>query len=76
MAALGNIASHLQSVHVHGNNYAPLAVVGGTPFPAVLEVTFLQRDGNWFHPDNAEYPTELDYPNFAGHADLYRGRWA
>jgi hypothetical protein len=73
--ALRNVARHLQSVHIHGNNCLPFAVVGGIPIPRALEVTFLRRVDHEFEADTAEYPTELDFPNNLKYADFYLGRW-
>jgi hypothetical protein len=73
--ALTNVARHFQSVHIHGNNCLPFAVVGGMPIPRALEVTFLRRADHAFEADMAEYPTELDFPNNVECADFYLGRW-
>ena len=56
-------------VHVHANNFAPIADVAGLAVPEVLEVTFLRRDLAQFRPSTTTYPTPHDTPNFAGAED-------
>ena len=54
---------------------APLfAVVGGVPFPAVIEATFVRKDRYRFVAEPDTFPTPLDAPNFPHRADLYLGR--
>jgi FkbM family methyltransferase len=74
-AAVKNIAATHVCVHVHGNNFAPFAVVGGVPFPHSFEATFARHADHEFIPSTASFPTELDRPNHRHRADLYLGQW-
>ncbi len=60
-------------VHVHGNNHAPMYVIGGLPIPAVLELTLVRADEGTFIPSNERFPTPLDMPCRCDKADLYLG---
>lgn len=73
-AALETLAGTHQCVHVHGNNARLFAVVGGVPFPAVIEATFVRKDRYRFVAEPDTFPTPLDAPNFPHRADLYLGR--
>jgi FkbM family methyltransferase len=73
--AMKNITASHACVHVHGNNFAPFAVIGGIPFPHSFEATFARRVDHEFTPSTASFPTELDRPNHRHRADLYLGQW-
>ncbi|MFZ1106639.1 MAG: hypothetical protein WAN86_27885, partial [Hyphomicrobiaceae bacterium] len=47
-------------VHVHGNVIGGSLVVGGVPFPNVLEVTFASRHYYTFEETDELFPTALD----------------
>lgn len=72
---LSKLNDQFQSVHVHANNHGQMLMVGGVPFPDVLEVTFANRTRYRFTETTESFPTELDQPNKAGFADYYLGRF-
>lgn len=43
MAVLQTVVATHWPIHVHGNNFEPLVVLGGVPVPRVCEVTFALR---------------------------------
>ena len=65
-----------QVVHVHGNNGEPVVVIGGVPFPSVLEVTHVNRSRYGFQPTDERFPTRLDCPNHPGRPDLWLGSFS
>ena len=71
-AILNLTASH-RVVHVHGNNTAPYGLVGGIPLPNVLELTLARFDEGEFVKSDEVFPTSIDMPCDARHADLYLG---
>jgi hypothetical protein len=73
MAALRAIHATHQPVHVHGNNFRPLVVIGGVPVPDVCEVTFALRSRYRFAPDAGHCPTPLDAPTTPIAAELSFG---
>lgn len=64
-----------QVVHVHGNNFAPIGIMGGVPLPDVMEVTYVRRRDFVFVPCNRLFPTELDMPCDPTQPDYYLGAW-
>ena len=72
-AGLERLAETHQCVHVHGNNARLFAVIGGVPFPSVIEATFVRRARYRFVAEPDSFPTPLDAPNFSHRADLYLG---
>ena len=72
-AAVETLSATHQCVHVHGNNARLFAVIGGVPFPSVIEATFVRRDRYRFVAEPDTFPTPLDVPNFSHRADLYLG---
>lgn len=58
-------------VHVHGNNFEPLVVLGGVPVPKVCEVTFALRSRYRLVPAPGLVPTAMDCPNNPESADLH-----
>jgi hypothetical protein len=75
LAALDNLASTHACIHVHGNNWGPFTVIGGIPFPAAFEATFVRRSSYTLTPSSESFPTELDGPSNPKMPDLYLGRW-
>lgn len=49
--------------HVHGNNCAPVSLIGGLPVAWVLELTYVRSDLITCKPSTTVYPTDVDYPN-------------
>lgn len=62
-------------VHVHGNNCSPWTILGGVPFPELLEVTYASRSRYEFKPADEIFPTLLDSPNDPNVADFFLGRF-
>lgn len=64
------LAATHRSIHVHGNNAAPFAIVAGVPLPRVFEVSWLRADGRRFVPSDRTCPGPLDRPNMPDRPDL------
>jgi hypothetical protein len=64
------VATHCP-IHVHGNNFEPLVVLGGVPVPKVCEVTFALRTRYRLAPAPGLAPSALDFPNNPESADLH-----
>lgn len=62
-------------IHVHGNNYAEFAIVGGFPIPTCLEVTFARHDLGEFSVSEETFPTPMDMPCHPDQADFFLGRF-
>lgn len=74
--AIRNLTLSHKVVHVHGNNFARWAVVGGVPVPSALELTLVRHDQGDFVPSDETFPTPLDMPCHSKEADLFLGRFA
>ena len=70
MPALRALARDFVPVHVHGNNFGSLGLVGGFAGVETLEVTFARRDLFATVPSATWYPTVYDTPNFNEREDL------
>lgn len=73
--ALTNLTNFHNVVHVHGNNYGGVSVVGGIALPNVIEVTLLRKDLGQFRPSTHTFPTVMDMPCNNAQADLYLGNF-
>jgi len=73
LTVLRKLAHAHQVVHVHGNNSAGFAVLGGIAFPNVFELTLVRRDEHCFADSGPQWPTALDAPNKPSTTDLYIG---
>lgn len=73
--ALVKLTAHHRVVHVHGNNCAPWALVGGVSLPDVLEVSLARADDYAFRPATGTFPTDLDRPNDPARADFRLGHF-
>jgi hypothetical protein len=60
---LDSLTLHHVPVHLHGNNYAGVAVVENVPIPRVLEISFLRRDLDIPGFSTEPIPGLLDRPN-------------
>lgn len=60
-------------VHVHANNHGGMILIGGIPFPRVLEITYARRDAYNFIPDEGPFPEPLDAACNPAVPDLYLG---
>ena len=59
-------------IHMHANNAGGMIMLGGLPFPRLLELTFMRRDAAAFHGHSSEpIPGPLDRPNVPQRPDLY-----
>jgi hypothetical protein len=72
---LQKLNRRFQVVHVHANNCAPYALIAGTPLPAVLEVTYANRELYMFQPTTEMFPGDLDSPNNPNASDYFLGRF-
>lgn len=72
---LGKLNNRFQSIHVHANNYAPMLLLGGVPFPSVLEVSYASRSHYKFEDTTERFPGSLDTPNKMDTPDYYLGRF-
>lgn len=75
LRAISALTVHHQPIHVHANNFAPMAVISGVSVPSVLEVTFVRKAGKTFRKTDETFPTALDSPNAAGLSDYYLGHF-
>jgi len=58
-------------IHLHANNAGGMVMLGGLPFPRLLELTFMRRRSASFHGHSAEpIPGPLDRPNLPQLPDL------
>lgn len=71
--ALAHLNRSHAVVHVHGNNWGGMALIGGIPFPRVLEVTYARRDAYAFEAEAGLFPSALDAPCNPAQPDLFLG---
>jgi hypothetical protein len=62
-------------VHLHANNCGAYDLVGGIPFPSVLELSYVRQDVCATTPSQRVFPTPLDRPNDAARADYVLPFW-
>jgi len=72
-AALRHLTRSHAVVHVHANNWGGAVLIGGVPFPRVLEVTLLRRDAGELEPETGLFPTALDAPCDPARPDIFLG---
>ncbi len=72
-AALTHLNRTHAMVHVHANNWGGMVLIGGIPFPRVLEVAFARRDAYEFEPETGPFPTALDAACNPDQPDLFLG---
>ncbi len=59
-------------VHMHANNAGGMVMIGGIPFPRLLELTYLRKDAALFSGHSAEpIPGPLDRPNVRQIPEIY-----
>lgn len=59
-------------VHMHANNAGGMIMLGGIPFPRLLELTWMRKDAALFSGHSAEpIPGPLDRPNVPQLPDIY-----
>lgn len=73
LRCMRKLLSHFAVIHIHGNNYAPMATIAGMSFPEVIEVTFANREDYEIAASTETFPTPLDFPNCDEHPDLALG---
>lgn len=73
--AVVNLTNSHHVVHVHGNNYGGVVLVGGISLPNVIELTLLRKDLGEFAHSKSSYPTPMDMPCNRNHADFYLGNF-
>ena len=71
--AIHNVTAVHNLVHVHANNYGHWTAIGGIPLPAVLELTFANKNRYTFNDKVTTFPGPLDMPNDPAKADYYLG---
>ena len=74
-AALNNLKTAFEVVHVHGNNSAGMTKIGGRILPYVVEVTLINRDRYETVAARDVFPTAIDTPNDAKKKDYYLGHF-
>lgn len=58
-------------IHLHANNAGGMVMLGGLPFPRLLELTFMRKRSASFHGHSTEpIPGPLDRPNLPQLPDL------
>lgn len=71
MAVFRKIQQTHRVIHMHANNAGGMVMLGGIPFPRLLELTFMRRHSASFHGHSAEpIPGPLDSPNVPQLPDL------
>jgi hypothetical protein len=71
-AVFSKLAATHHVVHLHANNAGGLVMIGGVPFPRLLELTYLRKDVALFSGHSAEpIPGPLDRPNVAQLPEIY-----
>lgn len=66
------LASTHNVVHMHANNAGGLVMIGGIPFPRLLELTYMRKSSAVFAGHSSEpIPGPLDRPNVPQLPDLY-----
>jgi hypothetical protein len=73
--AMRKLTRDFAVVHVHGNNAAPVAVLGALKVPYVLELSLVSRRHYRVRRSREEFPTALDAPNISQRPDLQLGRF-
>lgn len=59
-------------IHMHANNAGGIVILGGIPFPRLLELTFMRKRSASFHGHSSEpIPGPLDRPNVPQLPDLH-----
>jgi hypothetical protein len=72
MAVFTKLCLTHRVVHMHANNAGGMVMLGGIPFPRLLELTFVRQTSASFHGhSNEPIPGPLDRPNVPQFPDLY-----
>lgn len=71
-AVFSKLALTHHVVHMHANNAGGMVMLGGIPFPRLLELTYLRKDAALFSGHSAEpIPGPLDRPNVPQLPEIY-----
>ncbi len=71
-AVFAKLAITHHVVHMHANNAGGMVMIGGIPFPRLLELTYLRKDAALFSGHSAEpIPGPLDRPNVRQIPEIY-----
>ncbi|MGA1316261.1 MAG: hypothetical protein ACO3YN_04935 [Rubrivivax sp.] len=72
MAVFQKIEKTHRVIHMHANNAGGMVMLGGIPFPRLLELTFMRKRSASFHGHSSEpIPGALDRPNVQQLPDLH-----
>ena len=72
MAVFQKIEKTHRVIHMHANNAGGMVILGGIPFPRLLELTFMRKRSASFHGHSSEpIPGPLDRPNVPQLPDLH-----
>jgi len=72
LAVFSKLCDSHRVIHMHANNAGGMIMLGGIPFPRLLELTFIRRSTTSFHGHSSEpIPGPLDRPNVPQMPDLY-----
>jgi hypothetical protein len=71
-AVFSKLAHTHHVVHMHANNAGGMVMLGGIPFPRLLELTYLRKDAALFSGHSSEpIPGPLDRPNVPQIPEIY-----
>lgn len=71
-AVFNKLAATHHVVHMHANNAGGMVMLGGIPFPRLLELTYVRKDAALFSGHSAEpIPGPLDRPNVPQLPEIY-----
>ena len=71
-AVFSKLALTHHVVHMHANNAGGMVMLGGIPFPRLLELTYMRKDAALFSGHSAEpIPGPLDRPNVRQLPEIY-----
>jgi hypothetical protein len=71
-AVFSKMAETHRVIHLHANNAGGFIMIGGIPFPRLLELTWMRKTSASFHGHSVEpIPGPLDRPNVPQLPDLY-----
>lgn len=72
LAVFAKLCTTHRVIHMHANNAGGMVMLGGIPFPRLLELTFMRQRSASFHGHSSEpIPGPLDRPNVPQLPDLY-----
>ena len=70
-AVFKKLAKSHRPIHMHANNAGGMVMIGGIPFPRLLELIYMRQSSAAFHGHSSEpIPGPLDRPNIPQMPDL------